>query len=135
MIITYGDSGTLHRTTFAVEERWKYRDFIYSLIDYLGTIQDWGYIIAPIVQCGCITINDFALFMLPRDSPENEQFINLLLFLYDNSKGYRALTSALIRLPWEGPLCYANWTQITLGMHDGDFKLLIVTGQDRMNLW
>jgi hypothetical protein len=73
--------------------------------------------------------------MLPRDTPENEQFIDLLLFLCDNSKGYRALTSKLIRLPWEGPLCYANWAQITLGRHESDFKLLILTGQDRMNLW
>jgi hypothetical protein len=135
MIITCGDSGTLHRTNFAIEERWKYRDFIYSLINYLGTVPDWAYIIAPIIQRGCITMNDFVLFMLPRETPENEQFINLLLFLCDGGKGYKALTSTLIRLPWEGPLCHVNWAQITLGLYEGDFKLLIVTGQDRMNLW
>jgi hypothetical protein len=63
---------------------------------------------------------------------EFHRLLTLLTFYYS---GYGYLSQALIRLPWEGPLAPMTWAQITHGMDDGDFKLLIVTGYQRMVLW
>jgi hypothetical protein len=45
------------------------------------------------------------------------------------------LGSSLLRLPWEGPLCRATWLQVTLGMCEDDFKLLVVTRHEQMVPW
>jgi hypothetical protein len=87
MVVTSGDLDALHSTTFVIDGRWKYRDFISSLIDYLETIQGWGSIMLLITHRECITFDGFALFLLPPNIPEDAQFINLLLLLSNLTKG------------------------------------------------
>jgi hypothetical protein len=88
----------------------------------------------PIINRGCVGYDDLALFLVSLYCPMDDEFHRLLAMLTFFNSEYGYVTSALIRLPWEGPLSCCTSTQVTLGMGEGDFKLLIVTGYDRMML-
>jgi hypothetical protein len=137
LMVTTGDMvGTLCIGACEIDLGWNYGEFASSLVNHLRGISPlWKDIMFPIIHRGCIKFDDLAIFLIPPECPMDNDFHRLIALLTFYQGGYGYLASALERFPWDGPLGHLTWAQVTAGLCEDDFKLLVVTGYERMVLW
>jgi hypothetical protein len=137
VIMTAGDmESTFCMPAYEVDSEWNYQQFMSSLIIRVRDVSNkWANILFPIYSQGSFMYEDFAIYLLPPNIPMSDSFYRLLVLLSFATGKSNYLLSVLFRLPWEGPLAQMTWTQVTGLMHEGDFKILIVTGRSRMHIW